>query len=51
MDDTNPKVQEAVCVVVEKLAKIKPGVTRGCLHEVRDQHRGVGYIDRVLNGM
>ncbi|QDZ21938.1 hypothetical protein HOP50_06g44790 [Chloropicon primus] len=51
MDDTNPAVQEAVCVVVEKLARIKPGVTRGCLHEVRDQHRGVAYIDRVLGMM
>lgn len=51
MDDTNPEVQEAVCLVVEKLAKVKPGVTRGSLHEVREQHRGVAFIDRVLGSM
>ena len=48
MDDTNPHVQEAVCLMVEKLAAVKPHVTRSCLHEVRDQHRGVGYVDRIL---
>ena len=51
MDDTNPEVQEAVCLVVKKLAKVKPGVTRGSLHEVREQHRGVAFIDRVLGSM
>ena len=51
MDDTNPDVQEAVCSVAENLAKIKPHVTRSCLHEVRDQHRKVTYIDRVLGIM
>ena len=35
-------------LMVEKLAAVKPHVTRSCLHEVRDQHRGVGYVDRIL---
>ncbi len=48
MDDTNPEVQEAVCRPVEKLARLKPQVARAHLNEVRDQHRGVTYIDRVL---
>lgn len=49
MDDSNPAVQEAVCKVMEKLAKVKPGVVRASLLEVRDMHRGTQYIDRVLS--
>jgi dynein assembly factor 5 len=51
MDDTNSSVQEAVCRVVERLAKVKPMVVRSGLHEVRDQHRSTVYLDRVLQSM